>query len=372
MAVAIYLRAFLLLACLTLIAGKEFAKVTVGTSLTALEVTAVKYLTSTEVVVVGNNLNGGTTTGYVFRSTDSGVTFTQVHSDVDGTSANHFIGLGTRINGGTTYYITASNAGQIFLALSSAINTWSAISTNTPVATTAIYGVTIGSSGTAYIAGASNVVKRAAGTAYTTWTTLTPANNAGGTPDWYDVSSFDGTALIVVGTSGKISYSANSGSNWFNSAATQTTSSIYCVAHATSSFAVAAGADGYLAKSSNGGNSWTAMTAFGAGYTAQYHSLSIVSATDAYVAAFDGSTGSIIYVTTTLSGVSTWSALASTTQTLHSLGMFSSSFGTAGAIDGEGVISLVNSKPPQCAVFVAHAFVASTNRSAVLEPINAA
>lgn len=130
---------------LLLVRGVEFAKiVTLNALLTNLEVTTINWFSASEVLVVGNNLSGGTTTGYVFRSTNGGASFTQVFSLVDSVTANHLIGFYAKTLGANTYYVTAATGNKVYIARESNPASYSTITINGGSATAAIYGVSIG------------------------------------------------------------------------------------------------------------------------------------------------------------------------------------------------------------------------------------
>lgn len=80
------------------------------------------------------------------------------------------------------------------------------------------------------------------------------------------------------------------------------------------------------------------MTPFASTVTIRFHSIKMVSSTEAYVA---GSNGRIYH---TLDGGSTWSLEASTGVILYSLDVFSETQGTAGAIAGSQVYTIVSGK----------------------------
>lgn len=151
------------------------------------------------------------------------------------------------------------------------------------------------------------------------------------------MSTFGTTAVTLVGSGGQIRTSTSGTS--FTGRTSGTTDNIYCVAMASASFFVAAGANGYLRKSSDSGSTWLAMIAFGSSYSALFHSLSVLSTTTAYVAATDSTSGSVIYRTTNMN---TWTLFVATTSQLHSLSMLSATVGLAGGMNGGGVLTLVN------------------------------
>lgn len=149
-------------------------------------------------------------------------------------------------------------------------------------------------------------------------------------------SSFDGTNVIAVASSGYIYYSHTSGGSWYQTTNSFTTESIYCLSHSSSLIAMAGGASGYVAKTNDGGESWTKMTVFSSSsVSVQLHSISLLSNTDAYVAGDDGS----VYMTVNFG--SSWSRIASTGAILYSLSVYDSLTAIAGSAAGSGVYVMV-------------------------------
>lgn len=272
--------------------------------------------------------------GLIIRSTDYGITWTQVASipfALNGLTST------TLTANGLTYYMAVDNSRRTYMSNGTG-QTWGRVGDRP---SNNLFSAAIGKNGNAFTAGA-NVVRRASySTLFSTWTTLTVA------PDpffnlWFDVSTSDGVNVIIVGSDGMVYYSSSSGDSW-TAGSSGTNSSIYCVSHAASSsvFAMAAGASGYLAKTSDGGSTWTLMTAFSADYTAQYRSISVLTTTEAYVAAYSTTVDPKGVVYRTFNGGTTWSLMSSVTSQLFSLAMYSSDYGVAGSTDGVGIYALV-------------------------------
>lgn len=106
--------------------------------------------------------------------------------------------------------------------------------------------------------------------------------------------------------------------------------------------AQAGGASGYLAITHDGGVTWTNVTPFPSSVTIRFHSIKMLSDTEAYVA---GSNGDIYH---TLNAGSSWVKVAATGVTLYSLDVFSETQGTAGAIAGSQVYTIVSGKCANC------------------------
>lgn len=81
---------------------------------------------------------------------------------------------------------------------------------------------------------------------------------------------------------------------------------------------------------------WTNVSPFASTVTIRFHSIRMVSATEAYVA---GSNGRIYR---TQNAGSTWSLETSTGVTLYSIDVWSDTQGTAGAIAGSQVYTIVS------------------------------
>jgi photosystem II stability/assembly factor-like uncharacterized protein len=81
---------------------------------------------------------------------------------------------------------------------------------------------------------------------------------------------------------------------------------------------------------------WTNVSPFASTVTIRFHSIRMLSDTEAYVAGSDGK------VYRTENAGSTWSLEASTGVTLYSIDVYSLTQGTAGAIAGSQVYTIVS------------------------------
>jgi len=157
----------------------------------------------------------------------------------------------------------------------------------------------------------------------------------------FGISSYDGTNVIAVGTTGSIFYSSNSGSHW-SASASGTSSVIYNVAHGSSSVAIAAGQDNFVARTTDGGTTWTTVTVFSNAATIiRYRSVSFISALEVYIAGTVDSGGEIYK---SIDGGETWTFVTSTSHPLYSISMLNSLKGVAGSDAIAGVYTLVPSK----------------------------
>lgn len=98
----------------------------------------------------------------------------------------------------------------------------------------------------------------------------------------------------------------------------------------------AGGASGYLALTTDAGVTWTGVSPFTSTVVIRYHSIRMRSSTEAYVAGSDGR----IYAT--FNAGTTWTLLASTGVVLNSLDVFSETQGTAGAVAGSQLYTIVS------------------------------
>eukprot|EP01031_Cornospumella_fuschlensis_P036522 gene36522-44304_t len=274
--------------------------------------------------------------GIILRSTNYGISWSQVFSTASGSGAV-LRGLTSRnvTANGVTYYMAvdgnrfayvSNGTGQIWVQAGSR-------------ATSGLFSAAIGSNGFAFNVGAGNIIRRSSYTAsFSSWTTQ--STDAAGA-FWFDVSTVDGENVIVVGADGTIYYSSSSGATWI-AGESGTTNDIYCVNHASSSstFAMAAGALGYLAKTENGGSTWTTMTAFSSNYTARFRSISLLSTSEAYVAAYSETEASVGVIYRTLDGGIAWELIATVSDQVFSLSMLSSMYGVSGA--ATGIFTLVS------------------------------
>lgn len=331
--------ALLTMLCCFAVQGKQFAKISLDSSLAALKVYAVCWASSSEVLAAGNDNSAS----YVWRSADHGLSWSKVLT----VSSRTINGLASKtISTGTTYHIAVDQSRSAYVS-DGAASSWSAVNTGTG-SSAAMYGATIGANGNAFLSGSFNYVLKSGHTSsYTSWSTLTPLSTAlpfGFT--WFDIHTLDGVTVLLVGNAGRIYYSTDAGVSWLPGSS-GTSAAINSVCQASSAVAMAAGT-GYLAKTTDGGATWTNITAFDSTYSTNFHTMSMVSAAEAYVAASTVSLG-LIYSTT--DGGTTWSILASTDVQLYSLSMFSSAYGVAGAASGVGVLALVSGTMTSCCSF---------------------
>lgn len=196
---------------------------------------AVTWLEDGEALAAGYQVSGGA----VIRSLDHGTTWTQIGSD--SVFATGLYGIAARrLSDGVARYITVDADGGVYGYDGSS---WS----NLAFVPTALVGVTIGSNGNSFVAGALGIIYSSSNSSsYTSWGDVSPPAAAG--TFFYDISTVDGSNVIAVGASGSIYYTTDAGSSW-QAASSGTTVTIYCISRADSSFAMVAGENGYIAKS---------------------------------------------------------------------------------------------------------------------------
>lgn len=117
-----------------------------------------------------------------------------------------------------------------------------------------------------------------------------------------------------------------------------------------------------MAVTTDAGVTWTGVSPFASTVVIRFHSIRMRSATEAYVAGSDGT----IYAT--FNAGSSWTLLASTGVTLYSLDVFSETQGTAGAIAGSQVYTIVSGKF-RCIIYFS-VFITYTQREFAFHSTN--
>jgi photosystem II stability/assembly factor-like uncharacterized protein len=239
-------------------------------------------------------------------------------------------GLASKTVNNIVYYLAVDENGYIYGAKGNGTQ-WSAVSSTI----VGLNGVTIGSNGNAYVCGASARVycsSYSTSSAFATWTDVSPSLAS---DTFYAVSTYDGINVIAVGGTGSIYYSSDSASTW-TSASSGTTGIINCISHGSSSFAISAGQNSYVARTSDSGATWTIMSVFSASTVfIRFQAVSVLSTSQAFVAGNNGE------IWRTLDGGTSWKRVTSTGSTLFSIGMYDLLTGVAGATAGSGVYTLV-------------------------------
>jgi photosystem II stability/assembly factor-like uncharacterized protein len=293
------------------------------------------------VLAAGYQVSGGS----IIISEDFGVHWKKANL-TDGSTFGSMYALASRnldantvtLPGGYTssvFYLAVDDGGEIFGSTGDG-KEWSLFA-SVPAQ---LYGVTIASNGYAFACGFGNKVYRSlASSGYLTWASVSPS--PGVSIQFNDVSSVDGINVIIVGSRGSAYYSSNSGTSWTKGTnGLAITAVVYCVAHATTLTAFAGGDKGYVARTVNGGSTWTTLSVFTnpTTITVRFHAISTFQSTYVFVA---GSNGFIYWSSDT--GAS-WTLLVNTAQTIYSISMYDLTNGVAGAISGVGVYTLVPSK----------------------------
>lgn len=283
------------------------------------------------VLVAGYQVSGGN----ILISQDYGVTWTSLNT-TDGSTFGSLYSLVSSTISSTVYYLAVDDSGNIFGATGNG-QSWSLYSS----APTQLYGATFGSNGYAFVCGYNNKIYRSStASSFQTWSSVGPS--IGTVAQFNDISTINGVNVIVVGSRGFVYYSSSSGASgtWTagSSGISGTSAFIYCVKHITTTSALAGGSSGYLAKTTDGGATWTKITLFASTATIRFHTISVITVSSSTYVYVTASSGSIYWST---DQGSSFSLLVSTGSTLYSLAMYDLNHG---AIAGVGVYTLVPSK----------------------------
>lgn len=327
-----------LIACLShgIANANTFQSVALSKDWQGVSFYAISWTDSGSVLATGHRPAAGS---IVLQSADSGQTWTEVYS-----TSTQIKAMAGRTLDDVDYAIAVDSAKTVHIGHG---NAWSTVSTAMRSAA-AMYGAAIGANGNAFVAGSFNFVFRSTVTSLSTWTAISPITSAPAESIWYDISTHDGEHVILIGAGGRVMASADAGMTW-SAGDSGTNNAIFCLAHADNLLAMAAGMNGYLAKTTDGGSTWTAMSAFDSSYSALYNTISMLSPSEAYVAAAAlGESAGVIY--RTVDGGDSWSLLAETKANLFSLAMFSATQGVAGAAGAGGLLALLPEAEVEVAV----------------------
>ena len=215
--------------------------------------------------------------------------------------------------------------------------------TLTATTTTAqfFYGVTIGTNGIAYMIGEKYKIFQASSdsgfsvltTVFNpTASTLSLSSSSLKRYHFLAVCTIDGVSSIAVGNVGIIFYSKDTGSSWHASSSSATTADINALSCLSSTVAVASGANGYVAKTVNGGVTWTLLSVFSSSSFTSY-GISIVNSNVIFVSGFilgDSTYQGSIYKS--FDGGNTWKLDTDSLYNIYSLSMYSSVLGAAGVV----------------------------------------
>lgn len=281
--------------------------------------------------------------GSVIRSTNKGVTWSSVLTGVD-----RIFDVSCATVSSIDYVVAVSDTGYLY----SSVNGGASWRTDVSVSAS-LYGVYISATGLAFAAGALTfpvlpaVYSADLTTSVTSWTLSSPSSSS--SQQLNDVCSFDGTNVVVVGNSGSVYFSSDSGSTW-TSVSPGTTSDLSGLVCPSSTVLAAVGSAATIITSSNGGSSWSSVSsaALGLGGLSLsvdflFHSVSALSTSQLYVAA---SNGAILYSS---NFGSSWSLVSKLSSTAYSLGVYSDSLAVIG---GEGLVTTAVSGTALCKYIV--------------------
>lgn len=272
------------------------------------------YMSSaTDLVMVGNQIAGGAVT----YTNDAGLTWSAGTVSGAVTSFGALYDVAYADVSGADWVLAVDDAGKIYGSQDLAVSF-----TLASVVAFGLLGVTVHSSGTAYVAGVQSSVYKSS-PPYTSWTNVSP--NPATKRVFNSISSFDGVNVIAVGASGSVWYSTDSGSSWAEGSS-GTTAAIYGVSHASSSVAMAAGSSSYVGLTTDSGATWSAMNVYPVNTVqSRFKSIFMLDVNNAFVG---GSTGDIYK---TSDGGVTWVLEYAVGTPIYTMQMQSTLVGIAGA-----------------------------------------
>jgi len=264
--------------------------------------------------------------GIMVKSNDYGLTWSQVYQIP---TNDYLFGLTSKSINNTTYYISVATSGYIFNSSGDG-SSWSWSQPNLYD----LYGVTIGSNGNVFVCGDSaKIYNNALPLSNGNWVDYTPSVSSisacfGKTTGilFYDISSYDGINVIAVGTYGCKYYFSTTGSSGIGSVSSYSgKDDINCVAHGNSTTAFAAGSNAFVAKTVNGGKSWTKLSVYTSSTAVtEYKGISFLNINEVFIA---GSQGEIFRSS---NGGASWILMASDNVEYLSISIFSDLKGVAG------------------------------------------
>lgn len=280
---------------------------------------------------------GAKSAGYIIRSSDYGVSWTQVATSL--TIGNMF-GIASRTVDSVSYTYTCDSNGRIYRSTDEGAN-WSYLYQHAAT----LYGTAIGQNGRLYFGGPSGTILTGMVTSTSSYTAV--AFTGTGLGIVYGISTIEGNSTIAVTGAGRIFFTRNGGSSWtssgkiFNSAGAQSNNvggALYCVSMANSTVAYTAGASGVLYKSETAGRTWNQLTSPLSGSDIRYQSMSTLDSLTVFLAGANG----CIYAS--FDGGYTWNLQYTASGSLTSLTMYSLTRGVAGGGTPIGMFALVPSK----------------------------
>jgi len=284
---------------------------------------AVSWINSSTVISAGNSQSGGS----VIRSSDRGNTWSKMTI----TAPNRLFDIATVKLQNLIYILTVDDGGGVFLS----VNSGTSWVKRTTLASKLI-SVCIGSNGNAFTTGQNNKIYRSSNTTtYGTWSNLSPTTVLAAYKGYFwGICSTNGINVIAVGDFGLV-YSSSSAGNVWTAGVSGTNVTIYTVAAATSSVAMAAGASNYVAITYNNGLTWKTLNPFTvSGITCQFHTISFYNSFTGFVV---GSTGTASYIMKTNDAGSTWVQEAAFNSIIYSLSVNGLISGVAGGVAGTGM-----------------------------------
>lgn len=265
--------------------------------------------------------------GSISKSTDYGLSWISVVN-----TTNYLFGLSSRFINNTIYYVAVGSGGNLYNSTGDG-DIWTSLTTFTALSLD-LYGVSIGLNGQVFVCGKYYSIYSSKLPLSSTWSKLSPKQTFNSNETFFDISTFDGVSFIAVGSKGYIYHLNSNGSSGSWSAGS--TISVYCIAHGAASTAISAGTNSFVAKTTNGGASWTVLSVYSStSVTTQYKAVSFLSMNEIFIA---GTNGEIHH---SIDGGDNWSLQSSMQSvTLLSIAILNNEKGVLGSSD-QGIYTIV-------------------------------
>ena len=213
---------------------------------------AAAWSSTTSVVMVGQDtsINGG----IIAYSADSGATFTTLQPFI----STFFVDADARVISSVAYYIAVSQYGKVYTSTTPGTS-WT-VAYVFPANTVTLSSVTFASNNQAYIAGnliSNNQAYVAyAAAPFNTWTAISPAISI--VVNINSIRTYNGVIIVIIGDSGTIVRTANSGSTWSLITSNTTASLATITGYGVNNYFVG-GFNGVVLRSTNSGASFNAV-----------------------------------------------------------------------------------------------------------------
>lgn len=291
-------------------------------------------------VVLGAGFGVDGMTGAVLRSVDYGLTWSYITTTTDLQPIGPLFCITSNTVNNLNISIAGDYLGSVVLSTDLGL-TWS-----TSISLfEGISGCSLGFNGNLVLSGVSNNIYLLA----SPYTNSTQISSSNANDVFNDISSYDGTNLIVVGYSGVIYYSSDSGSNLNTptNGAPSNAIDLFSVAHGSNLTAIIAGTNSFVSRTTDGGASWTQLSVYASSSViSQYHAISFQSSSTVYIVGQNGEiykssdTGSTWHLIETKSILT---GPVSSPSNLISIGVYDNLKGVIGT-NGNGLYTLITGK----------------------------